>query len=127
MLVVNTTVAPSTIHGIGLYSTEFIPSGSVVWQWHNLVDREVSSEAVNAMPIACQEFFKRYGWVKNGRYILCIDNEKFINHSDEPNCVFTHDGTMAVARKDIHVGEEITQDYRQFDDNFGLKEFGYDW
>lgn len=125
MLVVNTAVAPSEIHGVGLFSKEFISSGSLIWQWHENIDQEISTDVVGALPPACQETFKRYGWVENGKYILCIDNEKFINHSDNPNCVFI--GDIAVASRDIQIDEEITQDYRQFDDNFGLKEFGYDW
>ena len=58
---------------------------------------------------------------------MCIDNEKYINHSDDPNCVFTADGNKAIAARDIKAGEEITQNYKDFDEKFGQKEFGYDW
>ena len=127
MLTVKTKLAPSPIHGIGVFTEEFIPSGSVIWQWHEGIDQKILPELVDALPEVCQEVFKRYSWVENDVYIMCIDNEKYINHSDNPTCVFIEDGNTAVAARDIEIGEEITQDYSTFDDNFGKKEFGYDW
>ena len=41
-----------------------------------------------------------------------IDNEKYINHSKDPNV--DDDG---ITLKDIKVGDEILMDYRGFDDN----------
>ena len=44
--------------------------------------------------------------------IMGIDNEKYINHSKDPNV--DDDG---ITLKDIKVGDEIVMDYRGFDDN----------
>jgi SET domain-containing protein len=127
MLMIKNKLAPSPIHGLGVFSEEFVPAGGIVWQWHEGIDQKISPAVVEALPSVCQDIFKRYGWVENGEYIICIDNEKYINHSDNPNCIFTEDGNTAIAARDIHIGDEITQDYKTFDDKFGLKEFGYDW
>jgi len=127
MLIVKTKLAPSLIHGIGVFTEEFIPSGSIIWQWHEGIDHKVSPELVDALPEVCQEVFKRYSWIENDMYIICIDNERYINHSDNPNCVFPDDGTIGFAARDIQIGEEITQDYSTFDEDFGKKEFGYGW
>ena len=127
MLMVKTKIAPSKIHGVGVMTEEFIPMGSIVWQWHEGIDRKVSIAVVDALPPICQAYFKTYGWIENGEYIICIDDEQYINHSNNPNCIFVDDGNTAIASRDIAIGEEITQDYKTFDERFGLKEFGYDW
>jgi uncharacterized protein len=127
MLIVKTKVAQSPIHGIGVFAEEFIKSGSIIWQWHEGIDQRISAELVNSLPKICQEVFKRYSWVEDGVYNVCIDNEKYINHSDNPNCIFIDEGNTAIAARNIDIGEEITQDYSMFDDNFGKAEFGYDW
>jgi SET domain-containing protein len=127
MLMCKNKLAPSDIHGLGVFTEEFIPKGEVIWEWHEGIDRCVSPSVVDALPTNCQQIFKRYSWVEHGSYIICIDNEKYINHSDNPNCVFTPDGNKAIAARDIKSGEEITQNYKDFDDKFGQKEFGYDW
>ena len=127
MLLLKTYLAPSTIHGVGVFSEDHIPQGAVVWQWHEGIDRRIAPDVVEALPPFCQDFLKRYGWIEGGQYTICIDNERFINHSDTPNCVFSEDGTQAIAARDILAGEEITQDYRTFDEKWGSPEFGYDW
>ena len=43
---------------------------------------------------------------------LSIDNEKYLNHSTDPSV--DDDG---IALKNIKVGDEITVDYRDFDDS----------
>lgn len=52
-------------------------------------------------------------------YILCADNARFFNHSDNPNTHVVEDPedeeTADVASKDIQIGEELTVDYREFD------------
>jgi len=44
--------------------------------------------------------------------VLGLDNEKYLNHSNNPSV--NDDG---IALKDIKIGDEITIDYRDFDDN----------
>ena len=47
--------------------------------------------------------------------MLGLDNEKYLNHSEEPSV--DDDG---IALKDIEIGDEITIDYKDFDVNFKL-------
>lgn len=51
--------------------------------------------------------------------MLCSDNTRFMNHSDDPNLMdgdpndeFSDD----IAAKDINEGEELTYNYRGWDD-----------
>ena len=41
-----------------------------------------------------------------------IDNEKYLNHSNDPNV-----NDNGIALKDIKIGDEITVDYKDFDVN----------
>lgn len=55
-----------------------------------------------------------------GRYVLCFDDMRFINHSSHnPNIASTprHD----VAARDIHEGEELFCDYRCFEDGYFIR------
>ena len=45
-----------------------------------------------------------------GNYILCWDNARFVNHSSNSNCV-TKAYEFEIAIRDIHVGEQLTDDY----------------
>ena len=44
-----------------------------------------------------------------------IDNEKYLNHSDDPTV-----NEEGYALKNIAIGDEITIDYNNFDDNIKL-------
>ena len=50
-----------------------------------------------------------------GILVLGLDNEKYLNHSNDPSV--NDDG---IALKDINIGDEITIDYRDFDDNISV-------
>jgi len=125
MLFIRTKLAPSSIHGIGVFSEEFVPMGNIVWKWHDGVDQRVPVELVEALPDVCKEVFKRYSWLQDGVYHMPADSDKYVNHSKTPNCIFVND--TEVAAHDIQIGDEITQNYKLFDENFGNPEFGYDW
>lgn len=127
MIMIKNKLSPSPIDGLGVFSEQFIPAGTIVWQWHEGIDRKIPLELIDKLPEIPREYMKKYGWIENDYFIICIDNEQFINHSDNPNCIFTDDGNTALAARDIHIGEELTQNYKLYDANFGLKEFGYDW
>ena len=55
-------------------------------------------------------------------YVCCGDNDRYINHSEQPNTedlgfeerVFEGEG-ITIAARDIQPGEEILSDYRSFD------------
>ena len=49
----------------------------------------------------------------DGEILFTVDNDHYINHSDDPN-TYLHNG-YAIAKVDIPKGREITNDYREFD------------
>ncbi len=120
MLLVKTRLAPSTIHGIGLFADEFIPKGTEVWKFVPGFDLALSVDEVESLPEMAKAWIEQYGYLDLNlrRWIVCIDDARFFNHSQDPN---TEEGApddpfgVDVASRDIKAGEEITCDYRLFD------------
>ena len=117
MLLVKTKLGNSKIAGIGLFADEFIKEGTVVWEYNPKFDLLYSKEEIEQLPIAFQEQLHRYSYLdKNyGKYLLCGDDARFFNHSDNPNCKDSTEGPdVTVASRDIKKGEELTCNYKVF-------------
>lgn len=116
MLLVKTKIGPSSIHGTGLFANEFIPKGAVIWRFDSRIDHLLDRAEVEGLPQIAREHVYRYcGLLENDKYLQTGDNDRYINHSANPNTVsrpFLEDLTAA---RDIQGGEEITEDYRVFD------------
>ena len=126
MLLIETRVAPSAIHGLGLFTLKKIPRGTPVWKYQPGFDREFSTEEFVALPPSAQAhlrwfaFFDRAG----GNWILSGDHACFMNHAAAPNTGAQPDASapvVAVALRDLAAGEEITCDYFAFDAQAGSK------
>ncbi|MFC1844162.1 SET domain-containing protein [Thermodesulfobacteriota bacterium] len=114
MLTVKTYLAPSSIHGIGLFATEQIPANSVVWQYNEHIDNIYSEEFFlnicrNAHPNTLQHLLNS-SYRRAGRYFYVTDNARFINHSDIANIAFVDDYTEVTLRE-IMPNEEILENY----------------
>ena len=128
MLLVKTKIAPSKIHGIGLFADQFISKGTIVWKFVPGFDMKFTQEEIETLPQTAREFLSTYDYVSNrtGYHVLCIDNARFYNHSKTPNTTDIElEGTDEeggdVAVRDIQVGEEITYDYEMGDADFQQK------
>ena len=127
MLLVKTTLAPSSIEGLGVFAAESIRAGTVVWKFVPGIDLLLSDERIARLPDIVTEVCERYAY-RHGRlnnYVLCGDDARFVNHSDDPNTKGIYppgdDQGMDIATRDIEEGEEITCDYRTFDPEFVKK------
>ena len=116
MLKVKTKVLPSKIEGLGLFADQFIPKGTVIWEYDPAFDERIHKEVLNNVPEAYKDFFTTYAYREGDEYILCVDNARFINHSIDANVIDTIK-TKTIAARDIAAGEEITSDYSSFDDD----------
>jgi uncharacterized protein len=122
MLLVKTHIALSPIHNLGVFADEFIPAGTEVWRFTPDYDLEIAVEEMEKHPQYVRDFFDHYGYLdfNVNRYLLCFDNARFINHSNDPNIRtdYTREKHgVDVAVRDISAGEEITTDYRLFERN----------
>lgn len=117
MLLIKTHLGDSKISGMGVFASEFIPKGTLIWQLEAGFDRIFRESDIRCLPDRCKEWIRHYGYrIKNshGYYVVCMDNAKYFNHSDEPNTDDT--GPLgSVADRDIEAGEELTCDYYEFD------------
>ena len=119
MLLVRTTLAPSAIHGLGLFAAEPIAAGAALWRFEPDLDQVVPVARVAALPEAFRAFIVTYGYLSPafpGSYVLSCDHAKFMNHADAPNTAI--DGDVTRAARPIAAGEELTCDYRAFVDGW---------
>lgn len=119
MLLVRVRVAPSPIHGLGVFAEEPIAEGATVWRFTPGFDLEVDPSVLDSLPSLFRERLLHYGYIDRrlGKYVLCCDDARFLNHADRPTlrqdlCVDRH-GVDRAARN-IAVGEELTVDYGTF-------------
>lgn len=116
MLLVRTSVRQSPIHGLGVFAEEDIPEGAILWRFEPFLDRVINEQELGAMPDHLVDFIEIYSeyFPELGVLVLSGDNDRFTNHSDDPNTeVVLPNGPEAHvrARRPIVAGEEITCDY----------------
>jgi SET domain-containing protein len=122
MLRVPTYVAQSPIAGVGLFAATDLPEDHVIWEYREGVDWRISPSELILFPEPFQTRLRHYLYQEEtGLYVLCGDNAKYMNHSDQPNCDDTG-GEYTVTCRAIKAGEELTCDYRLFDEE--SKSFG---
>lgn len=119
-MLIPTYLAPSAIHGSGLFTAAPVAKGARIWEFLPGLDVEFP-EALLAHPVeAVAAYLRRYSYphpVKAGVCILDGDNGRFMNHSERPNTDFrSPDG--GYAREDIPAGTELTCDYAEFAPGF---------
>ena len=113
MLLVKTYLDKSAIHGLGVFAAEFIRKETKIWRFVEGFDRCYSPKQFARLPKQAREFLKSYGYKVDGEILFTVDNDHYINHSDTPNTYLKNGYT--IARRNIRKGEEITNDYREFD------------
>ena len=120
MLLVPTRLAPSPIHGLGVFAMAPIAKGTPVWRFEPGLDMEFAPNIVATLPEHVRTFFAQYGYLDRNlrRIILCFDDARFVNHSGAPNVAtdYALDAYgLDVALRDIATGEELTMDYAGFE------------
>jgi hypothetical protein len=112
MLKVRTRLGPSSIHGLGLFADAPVPEGTEVWRFTPGFDLDVELSLLDGLPLIARRTLLHYGYIDNrrGRFILCCDDARFVNHRDNPN-VAPHHGTdrygVDIAVRSTRAGEEI--------------------
>jgi len=128
MLLVKTKLDVSPIHGTGLFADEFIAEGTIIWKFHDLIDLRFAEERIEQLTESAREQIQKYSYREkhSGLYVLCGDDARFFNHSEEPNCFDFYSGEeqdITAARRNINAGEEMTCDYALFDLDWTLGKY----
>ena len=119
MLYVKTILKISSVHGIGLFANQFIPKGTMTWRYHSVFDMGFTRKQVDEMSVPARRLFLWYAYFDfaQNKYILCFDDQRFINHSSKNfNIISTTDHDIAA--RDIQIGEELLCDYNLFDPDY---------
>lgn len=114
MLMVETELRASSIHGVGTFLVEDVRKGDLIWRFDSRIDRIFSDAELHTMPERLQAFLAMYSTFheESGLWVLCGDNGRHFNHSESPNTVslgaaFGDD----VAATDLSAGTELTTNY----------------
>jgi hypothetical protein len=119
MLTFDNYAAKSKIHGFGLYADQDIKKGEVVWEFNPIIDRcfernEFLNICKNIDPHGRKHLLNTCYKYKD-KYYYITDNARFINHAVEGYNIRLIDENTEIALRDIKKGEEIIEDYNQYD------------
>lgn len=122
-----TEVRLSPIEGFGLFAKKLIPEG---FAWFHarqkdviVITRDQYSVFENSFkppliyqPRLINQFSRcllTYSFYHPtlDALIFCLDNARYVNYSESPNSALNLPGIRSVALRNIHPGEEITENY----------------
>jgi len=109
-----TKIAPSSIHGVGVFALRDIKKGQILYA--DMLTKIYTlpyQEFHRLIPEVGDMILERFPQVINGSKFLYPDTriQAFMNHSSTPN----YDAIKDTALVDIEQGEEITEDYRKIE------------
>jgi len=115
VLLVDTEIKKSEIHGIGLFTKNEIKKGTKVWEFNPLFDIKICDSHFDKLPETAHTFLKMYAYrsVETNELIVNLDLSRHMNHSDSPNLI-SDALSNYFAQHDIPPGTELTCDYREF-------------
>ncbi len=115
MIIIPTFLDKSAIHGFGVFASEPITKGTVVWEFHPRFDIRFSEEEFEQLPPSVKREVEIHLYQPDHGGMLYYESTmgKYMNHSREPNVDFTEVG-VGWATRNIGAGEELTCDYRHF-------------
>ena len=120
----------SGLHGIGLFTDVQIPKGSLVYTASPLLDLNITQLQFDSLNESEKKEVLWWGFFDEPSQMWHVDFDvsKFINHSADANVTqdSTHDDAYLVAVRDILAGEELTQNYLEFESVQDLKRRGID-
>ena len=118
-------LAPSNIHGIGLFAIRNIPFGQKLFE--QILDDDdyifLKKEDLELFDKEVQNMVKSlYILEKNGVWIQKtglnhLDYSYYINHSDKPNLSYIHSKNYYLPKRNIKKGEELTYNYNEVSDS----------
>ena len=118
----------SDLHGVGLFADQDIPAGTVIYTASPLLDLNINNDTYEALSDLEKKEVRWWGfWDEtNNVWHVDFDVSKFINHS--PDATTTQDPQFKdahlIAARDIKKGEELTQNYLEFESEEDLKHRG---
>jgi len=126
MMLVDTELRPSPIHGVGVFLLQPVARGNLIWRFDSRIDRVYAPEEIDGLPDHVRRYLRTYStWhEQTGLHVLCGDNGRYFNHAANPSTISDaiSFGVDRAAR-DLEIGQELTSDYRTICDyarRFGI-------
>lgn len=112
MLLIDHYVAKSAIHGLGVFSSENVAKGKLVWEFSPIIDREIPESKLSDLPPHIVKKIHTHAWYhpEERQFWLGGDGDYYMNHEDAPTLEVA--GRIFIASRDIVIGDELTCDYR---------------
>lgn len=115
-------------HGIGLFADEDLKAGQLVYTASPLLDVNITQEQFDSLNDREKEEFRWWGFFDEAsqRWHVDFDVSKFINHSFDATVTQDKNYTDAylITTRDVKKGEELTQNYLEFESEEDLKHRG---
>lgn len=124
MYVVPVKVAKSEIDGSGVFADAKIAKGTIVWIYKEGHDLTLSPSEYESVSAEKKNILEKTAYLSpwSGLWVFPPENDpaQFTNHSPRNNLSVVFDSKVSsepyfIANKDIKVGEEITNNYHEFD------------
>lgn len=118
----------SNLHGIGLFADEDIKKGQLIYTASPLLDVNISQAQFDRLSETEKREVRYWGFWINSEQIWHVDFDvtRFINHSFDATVTqdSAHTDAYLVATRDIKTGEELTQNYLEFETGEDLRKRG---
>jgi len=128
MIYIKYKLDKSKLHGIGLFTKEDLKKGQLVYVASPILDVNITQEQFNSLDEREKKEIRYWGfWDEpNKIWHVDFDNSKFINHSQSPTLTqnSNHKEAYLVTTRDVKNGEELTQNYLEFESLEDLEKRG---
>ncbi len=109
----------SGVHGIGIFADQDVKKGELIFTASPVLDVNITQEQFDSLKEAEQKEIKYWGFFDEPtqKWHVDFDHMHFINHSYSANTTqdFAHPEAYITAARDIQAGEELTQNYLEFE------------
>lgn len=119
------TIKESPVNGKGVFVLQNIKAGEIVWKFNPEHDKVLTSAEFDALDTRQKESLRRVAYLSKNtrRWIYPPENDpaRYTNHSKENNISAVFDDSVSeepffVANRNIVAGEELTNNYNEFND-----------
>lgn len=117
-------ISDSDIEGRGVFAEEAIRNGEAVWVFEPGYDQTITMEEFKRLSNEVKEELEKIGYLSpwTGLRVFPPENDpaRYTNHSSDNNLTAIYDKNISeepifVANRDIKEGEELTNNYHEFD------------
>lgn len=128
MIHIKYALKASGLHGIGLFADQTIRKGAIVYTASPLLDLNITQEQFDSLHQKEKDEILWWGFFDEPSQMWHVDFDvsKFINHSYDATLAQdpSLDEAHLVATRDIEIGEELTQNYLEFESPEDLQRRG---